>query len=337
MGDQKFNQSIHLFRGLAILLITSSHLLYTDVNSTTYKVLSALFLNSTLFFAFISGYLFKYLLKSFNYKSYLIRKWKFVVLPYIIISIPALALRVITGPSYMAELQWSDVGSQSYWVQGVYYLATGSHLVPLWYIPMITIYFIAAPLFKIVDDHPKLYWILPILLSVALLLYRTPFNINDIPRMTGHFLFIYVFGMWYCRHEDRIRLSIKRFFYLLMIGWILLFILSMNTDFAYYYQVIFVQKVIAIPLMVELMGKIRVNAIQKMLSRLAETSFGIYFIHFYVILFIRAMSKHFFGYEYPGSMLMWMTTFIVMISISYSTVFVAKRILKSHSRLIIGS
>lgn len=333
---QSFVTEINSFRGLAIILIVSSHLLYWDIESPFYKTAYLFFSNSTIFFAFISGYLFQYLLKKFSYKTYLFKKVKYVLVPYLIVSIPAIALRLWQGPSYMALYQWPDISEYHKGVQVFYYICTGAHLLPLWYIPMIMLYFIAAPVFKYIDQIPRLYWALIPLLLLSLVYYRTTYNINNIPRMSIHFLSVYLLGMFYSKYQTRVNQKIKPIRFILLLLAVGISVTCLLVSESYLSQLIFIQKILLIPVMLTVLSNSS-PVINKVLDQFAQTSFGIYFIHFYVILFVRAVNVKLFGEDYPTTPYYWVVTLIFTLAICWVTVKVIQKIAKVNSRLLIGS
>src|SRR5688500_9095908 len=94
MQDKKFLHYIHYFRGAAILLIVGLHacisLKWGDAVLQR-KLALVLFNNGTVLFVFISGYLFYHLNKNhFDYVDYLKKKFLYVIIPYLVVSIPAI-------------------------------------------------------------------------------------------------------------------------------------------------------------------------------------------------------------------------------------------------------
>ncbi|PIB34634.1 hypothetical protein BFP72_04020 [Reichenbachiella sp. 5M10] len=332
---QNYLAELHSFRGLAILLIVASHILYADLESSSYGVLRIVFLNSTIFFAFISGYLFQHLLGRYEYAKYLTKKAKFVILPYLLVSIPAIGIRWAGGPSYMALYHWPTIGDSPFALQVVYYLGTGAHLLPLWYIPMIALYFLGAPLFKFIDER-RGYGILPLLFILSFCLPRDPYNINEIFVMAGHFLSVYVLGMFYSRYRAVVDVYVFKHIYSLIAVFVLFTGLS-YMDWQYASQVVFVQKILCIPVLIFLLRNIRSRWIHRPLQYLADTSFGIYFIHFYVVLGVRYLSLYYLHTEYPSTIWMWCVSFIGVMVISFLIVCIVQLVFRKYSRWLIGS
>jgi surface polysaccharide O-acyltransferase-like enzyme len=86
-------QNIHRFRSVAIIGIVAAHSLHNFTwaqGDLTFRVINSLANESSIWFFAIAGFLFLHLSKRFEYKSYLARKAKNVILPYLCVSIPAL-------------------------------------------------------------------------------------------------------------------------------------------------------------------------------------------------------------------------------------------------------
>ena len=66
----------------------------------------------------------------------------------------------------------------------------------LWFIPMITIFYVAAPLFSAMIRHPVSYWILPPLVVLSALIHRVPNPGLAIVHMALYLLPAYIAGMW---------------------------------------------------------------------------------------------------------------------------------------------
>src|SRR5690606_5585731 len=85
-----FLNYIHYLRGLAILLIVGIHcrISFPWEHKIEARIFESLLDNSTIIFIFISGFLFQHLfVNNFNFRKYLVKKLKFVILPYLLVSI----------------------------------------------------------------------------------------------------------------------------------------------------------------------------------------------------------------------------------------------------------
>ena len=336
--EKAFLDHVHYFRGFSILLIVASHILVEgDESVFFYRVLSALFLNSTLFFVFVSGFLFQHLSHKYDARKYWRRKLETIVLPYLIVSLPAIALRLVTGPPFYTLANFPDFANWSIFQQIGYYYLTGAHLLPYWYIPMIVLYFTISPLLIYLDEKKDIYWLLPVFITVSLLLPRD--NINDITntvRMFAHFFSVYLFGMFVSRYKDAVTMAVNKYWTLfLAVGGGLLIVSCFPVPF--FEQVVFLQKLIFCIIILYLFKQYAEQLPRQLLGQLAQYSFGIYFLHYYVVLALREASAQWLGYEKPINLLEWIVSFMLVTLITYGMVAFAKRILGRQSRKIIGS
>lgn len=128
-------------------------------------ILNVIIRNGTVYFVFIAGFLFQYLSVKYEYKNYLRKKLDNVIIPYLIISIPAVLLCILFGDTD-SPVWFVPIFSQFNVITKIYFLyVTGAQLFPYFFIPMIVIFYIFAPVFIYIDRHPKWYWLLPFLAS----------------------------------------------------------------------------------------------------------------------------------------------------------------------------
>ena len=326
---------IDAFRGLAIILIVASHILAEDPTSTFYRILEAIFLNSTAFFVFISGFLFQYLAYKYNIKDYWKRKLRTIIVPYLIISVPAIALRLYSH--YVPFTVSEDLGFADWnaFQKIAYFYLTGAHLLPFWYIPVIVLFYAIASLLVYLDQDTRFYWLLPLFLIVSLLLPRDNINeINNIPRMFAHFFSVYVLGMFFCRYRTRLFRMIHRYRYTLTGTTLLIFVMSCLPG-PYTAEIIFIQKVL-LCFLITYWLYVNEARIPTFLGTLAVVSFGIYFVHYYVILAARAGLIRTIGHELPQSLGGWIVVFVGVLALSYGLVIGLQRVLGKNSRLLIG-
>lgn len=95
----------------------------------------------TAIFLLISGFLFQFLLPKYEFSSFMKKKITNVILPYIIVSIPAILIYLL---GYKTVHNWIDISellSNSKLYAIFYFYLTGGHLGPLWFIPVLTLIF----------------------------------------------------------------------------------------------------------------------------------------------------------------------------------------------------
>lgn len=285
---------INVFRALAILLILAGHTLQIGFHGTLLrKITLEVFAGGTALFIFISGFLFQHLSYKFEYKNYMMKKWKNVIVPYIITAIPGIIL-CFTIP----QIYKNPFDGLNYFAQIGIFLTTGRvHNVPTWFIPMIVIFFILSYLLLYLEKKNILYKFLPILLAVTVLIPRgdiEPDWLNDLDYLhkyfaylqyilTGfiHFASMYVLGMYLSKYKEKIDILYDK-------RWILIFLMLLTTiaDIYFYNINVTISKIF---LTLIVLGYLKhydeqIKSFEKInnaLDVIAKYSFGLFFIHWY--------------------------------------------------------
>lgn len=124
------------YRGFAILMIVMVHCLtcFYNRSNVEYPYLYSFLGHSTDLFLFISGFLFEYLLyKKYTYKSFILKKIRRLIIPYIFWALPiSIALFIIKGEDikYLLYTIFTGLGH-----------GNDAH----WYIPFIFTLFALSP------------------------------------------------------------------------------------------------------------------------------------------------------------------------------------------------
>lgn len=165
------------------------------------KLYSVFFQNGTVVFLFISGYLFVFLNKNFNYHGYLLKKIKYVITPYLIVASTVFILRWIKGfdgfPVYFGDPY--EAVFKAYIIS----IATGSYiLTPLWFIPMISLFFITAPIIKWLVYSRVSFFVLITCLLISVTTARPWGNANPVLAYI-HFFGIYFLGCWLAKQGNK--------------------------------------------------------------------------------------------------------------------------------------
>jgi len=282
-----FQQNVHNFRAFAIIGVVAAHCLHNFNWQNSEKsliVLDVIFNQSTIWFAFIAGYLFQRLSTNYTTGRYYRKKIANVILPYLLCSIPALALSLTLFTQEMP----TDFYGFPVWKQVLYFLVTGKHLAPYWYIPTITCIFIASPFLIYIDRHSSLYWTLPPLLILSALLGRDGLiAYTDLNAYHGqiskavYLLSPYMLGMFISRHSDQVMSHISKYrvaLTLVMSALVLLeVIFYRNTT-----SLMFAWKIFSAPLLLNFLS-LPFGIAQKSIDRVADVSFGIFFLHGYLL------------------------------------------------------
>jgi peptidoglycan/LPS O-acetylase OafA/YrhL len=332
---KEFINYIHNFRGLAIFFVVACHLIIQWPEHSFMNVfMQVLWGNGTVLFVFIAGYLFQHLSKNFGYKGYLVKKLQYVILPYLIVSIPIIIYRLksndysdyILGPH-------PDFASWPVWERLCYFLLRGAHMKPLWFVPMISLFYLSAPVFIYIDRHPKLYYLLIVFCTISVFVVREP--LSDIPRMFVHFFSVYVFGMFMSHYKQRYLEFAKKYYILISI----LTLLAFAADLVFFEQLNnslnYLHKMLFCCFFLYWFWRLD-RYVPAFLSLLAELSFGLFFIHYYTLLAIKAVYEKKAGHPIPGNFVSWAIDLLLVLIGSILIIKFIKKIFPRYSRYLIG-
>ncbi|NLW32509.1 MAG: acyltransferase [Fibrobacter sp.] len=332
-----FLKYINNFRGVAILIILAYHSLHAaswGANDILKRVLEITVMNCTLMFIFISGYLFQYLLPKYNYKLYLKKKFRNVIVPYLFMSAPAVIL-LITNSKYVSKPWIYETGlmGESILTDIFFLEITGSQWYHFWFIPMIVIFYLLAPLFNYITKHPKLYYGILLLLMISFFISRPQDNNNPFHSFL-YYLPVYLTGMVSCQFSNKINMVVTRY-----LGYIffLLLIISAAIYFTSINDLSIFQKIVMSYFFLGLMLRFSEKDIL-FLNVSAKYSFGLYFIHMYVIFFIMLLIRHFdINILIPDNFISFILLFILVTIVSLMILTIMKKIIGHNSRIIMGS
>lgn len=327
--------SIENFRGISIIAVMLSHLgSYLLPNERIY--LSILFGDVTTFFVFISGYLFShvYFEKEFNFFNYIYKKIKFIAAPYLILSTPVIIAGMyysrpeLLGLSRLEYLGWS-------------LFVGGSVITPMWYMPVIFIFFLFSPLLFRLKSDLILYFFTLIFMSLSLFTGRPYSNANPILSFF-HFFGFYLFGMFAYNIRNYISNISKNESIIIICFFTLIFSITSRLSIGINQEATFFSDLGKLNLIT--LGKLAIlisiflylNKFQdtknQVLGYFAKISFGLYFIHgFYMAVFFKFILPHI-----ESSASRFLFEFFTVIFLSFVTVFLIKTILKRSSRYVIG-
>ena len=330
--SKTFLNYIHNFRGIAIIYIVAGHsfsVFTWQDTSITIRIVKMVISNGTVFFVFIAGFLFQHLLKSYTPKKYFFSKLTGVLVPYLLISIPAIVVFVFFQDR---KTVWAGFYDDPQWLQILHFYLTGAHLAPLWFIPMISLFYLAAPALVILDKYKWSYLCLP---ALVLLSCYVPRGLPD--QSFIHFFSVYFFGM-FCSHYKawvNAKLMNPIVFYTLVCTYITLFYIELsfmeNIVYSYFN---FLRKLILCGIFIALF--LRFNVHNRLLSLIAELSFGLFFIHSYVISVLKMVEEKFIGHYLQGNIFNFIFFIIVTLLICIGIIVTIKKILAANSRYLIG-
>lgn len=339
-----FLRHIHYFRGFAIVNIVFVHTLYVPSSLQDYP--GAAFIDvfrevafhaSTIYFLFISGFLFFHLSGNFNINVYYKKKFLNVILPYSILTI-----LIVISENFSSIVQ-SEIPKYYYIKKIIWSLFYGKAKFQYWYIPFISLVFIVSPLLLKI---PKNTFKNIVLFSLLMPLFGTRTGITISIWQYAYFFPIYMLGIFAAMNYDSFISAIKNEQKKLIIiaitsTIILVFLHQNNLKFrminiseAVYY----IQKLSICFLCINILAYYEEKKII-LLDYLAKYSFAIYFTHTMVSSkYIVKIYNQYFFQELPG--LIVPLSILYSIAIIFSSLLVcmiAKKILGKHSRYFVGA
>ena len=218
---RKYQYNIEFMRAIAILLVVFTHIpmqnFYIDMSENTFSLqrfFYTLFQNGTVVFIFISGYLFYHLNQKLDFKKYIFKKAKYVITPYVIIISCCLSYKYLTHSPGIPLFLLDSGYINSFFLSYIY---GGWVLGPLWFIPMIIIFFITSPIIKASVDSKYCFYFLAISLTVSFLTLRPWGNYNPLLSFI-HFLGIYMLGCTLAKRNKENKSYSNNFIILLLVS-----------------------------------------------------------------------------------------------------------------------
>lgn len=336
MKKKEFLNYINSFRGIAILYIVFGHCISAFDWSNDMSVRNAMvlsFTNGTVLFVFIAGYLFQYLSYKYKYGNYMKSKLFNVGMPYLIMSIPGILYYTLVaqrpGMEYLNDWPWI--------LRVIQFYLVGAQLVPFWFIPMIFIHYILSPVYIVGDRNNYLYYCLPAFFILSLFVWRGgPYQLQSYL----HYAFVYFFGMFACKFRERLNPYLVQGKTILGLGCIILMLIWVELHFGpgtiSAKRVNFLERSLLCLFYLGVLSRYD-YIIGKKFDLFASLSFGIFFVHSYLISGIKRIQVEWVGDLWGGSipgLLVFMTA-IVLLSMGF--VLSVKKVAGRHSRKICGS
>jgi probable poly-beta-1,6-N-acetyl-D-glucosamine export protein len=344
---QKFINSINYFRGLAIIIIVLGHsydLAHWNTSGNFEAFIHALSLNGTVYFVFISGFLYYHIFyHKFNYKKFMIKKSQYVLLPYLLISLIPILLTVFLDNG--GEILPDNLKNQPF-LAILWYFATGAIINAYWYIPMVMLLFSVSPLVNLIIKYNKILEAFFLLLPVSLIVHRPIDNLNAFHSLI-YFFPVYILGIWSSINNKKIYAYLKGneqkvliLSLVILLGLIQILVLKQPGNFHKEFWTITVpdvsllQKILLCFLFMSILD-IYENTNFSIVNKIAETSFPIYFIHPFLINSLYSVSTKL-KIDYEGNFLTLILTTSLAVIISMAIALGIKAVLKKNSRYLIG-
>lgn len=337
-----FERHVHLFRGIAIILIVMLHSMPSFDWSTrpvAEAMIEAGLRQSSMLFFFISGFLFQHLSARYDYRRYLKRKVEVILLPYLFVSIPAL---VVSVALVRQEGMWPWFYDLPVWRQVLLFLITGKHLEPLWFVPTIALFYIVSPAFIAIDRSQRGYMLLPALLLLAALI--GPNGPTGPLQKALYLLPAYMFGMFVSRYRDTIETLTRKYAWAIMLVLLFQWVeIAATLDHEGALDPYLGFKLLSCPLILLVLKRCQ-DRLPRGLGTIAGLSFGIYFIHGYLIAGFRLLYTEAQGSHWHGASALFAPSLVgvvvhaaLVLAVSVAVVMAVQRLFPRHSRRIVGA
>lgn len=342
-----FQSNIHNLRGIAILGIVGAHSIHAFDWSNSmvwFRIFDTLCNQSSILFFFIAGYLFQYLAARFTYGKYLKKKLTTVIIPYLILSTPALVVSTgwgsgaafLTGngpPMIPQDSVWAGFYDLAAWQQAGSFYVTGKHLAPFWFVPTIAMFYVVAPLLLALDRRKWVYWLLPLFM-----VYSAYAGRDSLPGPIGKgtYLFsVYLMGMFFSRFQTETMHWATKLRWPLLLAAVTLFVLNVTVDRPHH-GILYGLKVVLAPVALYWLRKWE-KPLGKKFDYLAHVSFGLFFIHGYFISGLRLIYERTTERPLPdGNVIYYFLFAALILALSLGVLATARGVLKDKSRLLVG-
>jgi peptidoglycan/LPS O-acetylase OafA/YrhL len=340
-----FLNHIHNYRAIAIIGVVATHALqnfHWPPGSLVFNGLNFALNETSIWFVFIAGFLFQHLSGRFKLSKYLLSKAKFVVLPYLVLSIPALLYFTLVARQ---DNVWAGFYDHSPLIQAGLFLLTGKHLAPYWFIPMICLFYLLAPAFLRIDKSRFAYlWLLPPLLLLSAIIGRDGLLIHT--GLDGRYatfskalymLPVYMLGMLCSKYHNDLLVLLKRYNWALAGACLVMVLLGAQSGKeAHFLHFLF--KITTGVYLIYLLHLID-RPLGNRLTYLAHASFGVYFLHGYFLAAEKILSAKLQlpAYIHEGNFMSFAVLTLAVTVLCALTVKAAQMLFKEKSRLLVGS
>lgn len=313
-------------------------------NNIADKFFENLLRGGTGIFMFISGFMFYHVyFHNFDYRGFVRKKISKVLIPYLIMSTPAIIYMIIYKNHALDNLHGA-----SEWVSSIlFYYTTGNTIDGYWYIPVIMIIFLLSPIFNMFIRLKVGIQIFILLATffVGSFIHRPINNINIVHSIL-YYMSFYLFGILCSIYKKNIYDCQKGLEYVFLAVAILLawyqaaFISTIGNFHKELFQyngidILFLQKLFLILFFMMWLHKFEKYNLTG-LSFIAKVSFPIYFLHPYIIKFLMRAKDTLHGYDIHTPLLMVALSTTTVLLLSSSLALFTKRVLRKNSQMLIG-
>lgn len=334
-------------RGMAIAMIVLGHSIF--IAQPDFPILlENLLRGGTGLFVFISGFFFhRVFYARFNYKQFLAKKFSALLIPFIVISMAALAIFILDF--------WQDgLSRQEILFKSWDTVRYGYVLYPHWYIPFILLIFLCSPLHiaYIRAGLPVQIIILVALSGIALLLHRPLLNANILQSLV-YFTPYYLLGILFSLYQSQLR---ALHWPLLWLSLTVVIVSALLQTYVWVHignyhkaaftygglDLQFIQILFGCIFTLSICRHINWHWLQAHLFWLAELSFPIFFIHPFFTFALQKLAifpslKHLFLVtDVSSSLILFMLVFVVQLYGSAGIALLIRKLFKDRSKLLIG-
>lgn len=218
-----------------------------------------------------------------------------------------------------------------------FFYATGSHLGPLWFIPVLALIFLTSKPLSMLHKNEKLFIFASVLSVIAIVFTSRPPQDSNPILAYFHFLPVYIIGMMICFYKDALISPSKKHLYLILFlsAFISEIYFELNSSFS------ILSKIILFLFLCSYFMHLDSKGIRfKILSFLADISFTLYFLHGYFVGVIRTILSKKADIILQDSSLSAMLISILataIITLIISMMYISLSKLKINTRMVIGS
>jgi peptidoglycan/LPS O-acetylase OafA/YrhL len=341
---------IHYARAIAIIMVVAIHcvteLKWGPESIKTQEMLMVVLGDATAVFIAISGFLFHHLRARFRYLTYLRSKFKFVILPFLLAGAPGI-FHTLVSDSFVES--HPEMAGTPMWQHVLLLIAYPGEQwnYPLWFIPIIAIYFVLAPVFMALIRNPVWFNRVLIVASLYTLVALRP-SIGKYQNIVLclDFLASYMMGMWASANRDKVIAWVEEHLGLLVVGWVAVVIVQFllgdgdinrfelaRQKGGFGLDLFFIQKTI---FFFGLIGVVRIFQHRKLpaLDLVATVSFPIYFLHVYIL---RIVTGPRLGFEVPAGFVSVVLLTLFALAVCVGMALILRVSLHSRSRYLIGA
>jgi peptidoglycan/LPS O-acetylase OafA/YrhL len=331
-----FLHPLNHMRGLAVVPIVAVHCitLFSWPAGSVVAVLTPLFNNANILFIFISGYLFAHLADGLAFWPFIRRRLANVVLPYLVVSAPAILVYQfhLKAHPYLPPAFFR----QSHGAQALFFLVTGAHLGPLWFIPMMVVLYPFSFQFLRLARLPVVLVLVPAAVVLSEAAIGRPANNLGTLQLAAYFAPVYLLGMAVAVRSAAIDPVLRRHSAAMLFAGIAAAAASVllpAQGLAAPQLALKIVICLAVYTAVIALGDRRMPA----LDLIARNSFAIFFVHGYLVSVGRLLATRGGGAAATGTLPRLVLSAAVVFAVSLAVAEAARALLGVRSRLVLGS